>query len=190
VESPDVLNARLQQRGARVAPHVLNAAASSGADSVMLRGMPVDQEPPSPSVNREPPVRPWYDKLPSTSRHSRQWHLLDSGEPWSALWPARYPPSGKAFKRAHGVPRCPTESLGVVSLGKPKLHVARSNAVSAVIAEADKFAANVQPIIREAQKAGATTIRQIADALNARGIPTARGGQWYAQTVANVLERA
>nr|WP_264653579.1 recombinase family protein [Bradyrhizobium japonicum] len=30
----------------------------------------------------------------------------------------------------------------------------------------------------------------MADALNARGIPTARGGQWYAQSVANILERA
>jgi hypothetical protein len=49
---------------------------------------------------------------------------------------------------------------------------------------------NVLPIIREAQKAGARTLREIADALNARGIATARGGQWYAQSVANILERA
>jgi len=46
------------------------------------------------------------------------------------------------------------------------------------------------PIIREAQKAGTRTLREIAEALNARGIPTARGGQWYAQSVANVLARA
>jgi hypothetical protein len=59
-----------------------------------------------------------------------------------------------------------------------------------VKAEADRFAANVVPIIREAQKAGARTLRELADALNARGITTARGGQWYAQTVANILERA
>ena len=56
--------------------------------------------------------------------------------------------------------------------------------------EADRYAANVMPIIREAQKAGASTLRQVADALNARGIPTARGGQWYAQSIANILERA
>jgi len=31
-------------------------------------------------------------------------------------------------------------------------------------------------IIQEAQKAGATTLRQIAEALNARGVATARGG--------------
>ena len=33
-------------------------------------------------------------------------------------------------------------------------------------------------------------LREIATALNARGVATARGGQWYAKSVANVLERA
>jgi DNA-binding IscR family transcriptional regulator len=32
--------------------------------------------------------------------------------------------------------------------------------------------------IREAQKTGARYLREIAEALNARGIVTARGGQW------------
>ena len=77
-----------------------------------------------------------------------------------------------------------------VTLGNPRLHVARKSAVETVRAEADRYAANVLPIIREAQKAGARTLRELADALNARGISTARGGQWYAQTVANVLARA
>jgi hypothetical protein len=62
--------------------------------------------------------------------------------------------------------------------------VARKSAVEGVTAEA----ANVLPIIREAQKAGATTLREIAAALNARGVATARGGQWHA--VSNILERA
>jgi hypothetical protein len=64
--------------------------------------------------------------------------------------------------------------------------MARKSAMDAVKAEADRYAANVLPIIREAKKAGARTLREIADALNARGIATARGGQWYAQSVANV----
>ena len=67
---------------------------------------------------------------------------------------------------------------------------ARESALEAVTTEADRFAANVLPIIREAQKAGAATLRDIAAALNARGVATARGGQWYAQSVANILERA
>lgn len=41
-----------------------------------------------------------------------------------------------------------------VTLGNPKLHTARSSAVSAVKAEAERYAANVLPVIREAQKAG------------------------------------
>jgi Recombinase len=77
-----------------------------------------------------------------------------------------------------------------MTLGNPRLHEARKNAVDAVKTEADRYAANVLPIIREAQKAGARTLREIAEALNARGIATARGGQWCAQTVANILERA
>ena len=77
-----------------------------------------------------------------------------------------------------------------VALGNPRLHVARKNAVETVTASADKFAANVLPIIREAQKAGATTLRDIAAALNARGVATARGGQWHAKSVSNILERA
>jgi DNA invertase Pin-like site-specific DNA recombinase len=77
-----------------------------------------------------------------------------------------------------------------VTLGNPRLHAARKSALEAVKFEADRYAANVLPIIGEAQKAGARTLREIADALNARGIATARGGQWYAQSVANVLARA
>jgi DNA invertase Pin-like site-specific DNA recombinase len=77
-----------------------------------------------------------------------------------------------------------------VALGNPKLHEARKNALEAVTAEADRFAANVLPIIRESQRAGATSLREIAAALNARGVPTARGGQWHAKSVSNILERA
>jgi DNA invertase Pin-like site-specific DNA recombinase len=77
-----------------------------------------------------------------------------------------------------------------VSLGNPRLNEARRGAVEVVKAEADRYAANVLPIIRDAQKAGARTLREIADALNARGIATARGGQWHAKSVANILERA
>lgn len=68
--------------------------------------------------------------------------------------------------------------------------MARKGALEAVTAEADRFAANVLPIIREAQKAGAATLREIAAALNARGVATARGGQWHATSVSNILSRA
>ncbi len=75
------------------------------------------------------------------------------------------------------------------TLGNPKLHLARKSAAATVQADADRHAANVLPIIREAQRAGATTLREIAEALNARGIVTARGGLWYATSVKNMLDR-
>lgn len=49
-------------------------------------------------------------------------------------------------------------------------------------------AANVLPIIRQIS-AGGTSLRQIADELNTRGIKTARGGLWYATTVRNIMAR-
>jgi hypothetical protein len=50
-------------------------------------------------------------------------------------------------------------------------------------AAAERHAATVLPIIRDIKRAGARTLREIAEALNARGVQTARGGQWYAMTV-------
>ena len=76
-----------------------------------------------------------------------------------------------------------------VTLGSPKLAQARESAMASIKAGADQHAANVLPIIREAQKAGATTLRAIAEALNARGVVTARGGAWHAMSVKNVLDR-
>jgi DNA invertase Pin-like site-specific DNA recombinase len=77
-----------------------------------------------------------------------------------------------------------------VRLGGPKLKTARKNAVASIRANADRQAANVIPIIREIQRTGVSTLRDLADALNARGIPTSRGGRWYATSVRNVLSRA
>jgi DNA invertase Pin-like site-specific DNA recombinase len=76
-----------------------------------------------------------------------------------------------------------------VRLGGPKLPQARKAAQIAIRASAERHAANVVPIIRDIQRAGARTLREIAAALNARGIPTARAGQWHATTVRNVLAR-
>jgi hypothetical protein len=76
-----------------------------------------------------------------------------------------------------------------VTLGSPKLSDARESAVASIKAGADQHAANILPIIKEVQKAGATTLRAVADALNARGISTARGGSWHAMSVKNVLDR-
>jgi DNA invertase Pin-like site-specific DNA recombinase len=76
-----------------------------------------------------------------------------------------------------------------VKLGGPKLPQARKAAQIAIRETAERHAANVLPIISDIQRAGARTLREIAVALNARGIATARGGQWHAMTVRNVLAR-
>jgi DNA invertase Pin-like site-specific DNA recombinase len=74
-------------------------------------------------------------------------------------------------------------------LGNPHLTEARIAASASRTASAKTFAATVAPVIREAQAAGARSLRQLAAALNARGVSTARGGTWAATTVANVLKR-
>ena len=54
----------------------------------------------------------------------------------------------------------------------------------------DDFSANVLPIVRQIESAGATTHRAIAAALNAPGSRVARGGAWHATTIRNLLARA
>jgi hypothetical protein len=56
-------------------------------------------------------------------------------------------------------------------------------------AAADQFAANVLPMCRTIQASGLTTLREIPAALDARGVRTARGGQWHSSTVHNLLSR-
>jgi DNA invertase Pin-like site-specific DNA recombinase len=77
-----------------------------------------------------------------------------------------------------------------VKLGNPRLGEARGLAAASLKAEADRVAGNVLPIISEIRKTGALTLRAIADALNARGVPTPRGGKWHAMSVRNALARA
>jgi DNA invertase Pin-like site-specific DNA recombinase len=78
---------------------------------------------------------------------------------------------------------------GVV-LGSATLHIARERAIASNQAAADDRAAKVLPIIRKAQKAGATSLRAIAQVLNDRGIPTPRGGTWAPMQVKNILDRS
>ena len=76
-----------------------------------------------------------------------------------------------------------------VTLGNPRLSEVREIAVDALKANATRRAANVLPVIQSIQAAGVSSLRDIAEALNARGIPTPRGGQWHASSVRNVLAR-
>ena len=55
---------------------------------------------------------------------------------------------------------------------------------------AAKRAADVQPIIEAIRAEGSVSLRQIAAALNERGITTARGGEWSAVQVSRVMSAA
>lgn len=56
--------------------------------------------------------------------------------------------------------------------------------------KAATFASNVMPIVTSVQAAGVTTLAGIAEALNGRGVRTARGGRWHVSTVMNLLRRS
>jgi DNA invertase Pin-like site-specific DNA recombinase len=55
--------------------------------------------------------------------------------------------------------------------------------------EAERFAANVLPIVAEIRACGVAGLEGIAAVLNGRGVRTARGGRWHVSTVKNLLAR-
>jgi len=61
---------------------------------------------------------------------------------------------------------------------------------AAGLVQADRFASEIIPIIRTIQRAGITSLRGIAVALDARGVRTARGGRWQVSNVRNIIQRA
>jgi DNA invertase Pin-like site-specific DNA recombinase len=67
---------------------------------------------------------------------------------------------------------------------------ARELGQAAIRAKAEDFALSIAPIIAGIVVSGIGTDAGIALALNARGIATARGGRWHAQTVKNLRGRA
>ncbi len=54
---------------------------------------------------------------------------------------------------------------------------------------ADRFAADVMPIIDDIRAGGVTSLNGVAEELNRRGVGTPRGGRWKAMTVRRVVER-
>ena len=54
---------------------------------------------------------------------------------------------------------------------------------------ANHFAGSVLPILALVRKTGASSLADIADALNARGVRSATGGAWHRSSVRNLLAR-
>ena len=83
-----------------------------------------------------------------------------------------------------------------VALGNPNLRAGspdQARAANAIrSARARARAVDVLPYLEQARRAGATTLQQLADALDARGVPTpsGRGTRWQPVQVARVQRRA
>lgn len=77
-----------------------------------------------------------------------------------------------------------------VKFGNPRIADARRLAVDAVARSSTTFAANTLPLVLQLRASGCTTLQNIADALNARGVCTARRGTWTPTAVRRVLAKA
>jgi Recombinase len=79
-------------------------------------------------------------------------------------------------------PTTTAESLKNRGIGSRKGNVTNK-------ANADERAADLLPVIEDIRASGATSLHQIADALNERGFVTPRGKEWHAVQVRNLLAR-
>lgn len=76
-----------------------------------------------------------------------------------------------------------------VTLGTPNPQKAVKAMLQAKGERAAAFVENLAPIVKQIQKAGATSLRQICFALNARGYRSPNGRDFKPQTVADLLRR-
>jgi len=65
----------------------------------------------------------------------------------------------------------------------------RAKATAALSGKAASHAARVAPVVAEIKAAGHRSLRAIATELNARGIPSPRGGEWSSVAVMRLLDR-
>lgn len=87
------------------------------------------------------------------------------------------------------VPTARKKAQGAKLGNRTNLAEAQAKEAHVLRAGAEAFGANVLPIVRQIQVAGVTSTRDLAAALNARGIRTARAGEWHHSTVRNLLAR-
>lgn len=73
----------------------------------------------------------------------------------------------------------PTNAREAAAIGRQRL-----------VERADQHAQKVLPVLQHAVKTGGiTSVHAAADALNDRGVKTARGGQWHGSSVLNLIKR-
>jgi DNA invertase Pin-like site-specific DNA recombinase len=84
-----------------------------------------------------------------------------------------------------------SKRAGGAGLGNPtNLPVAGALGRATQTAAADEFVAGLLPVVLAIRQTGAETLEAMSQALNQRGIRTARGGKWHASSVANLFVRA
>ena len=81
------------------------------------------------------------------------------------------------------------KSRGVRLGNRSNIKVAQDRSRAARMAQADQFASNILPVVLQIRAAGVQTLNGIAEALNARGLRTPRGGEWQAVQVKRITER-
>lgn len=76
-------------------------------------------------------------------------------------------------------------------LGSPTPEIGSKAGTEVLVAQADAYAERVAPIVREiVRRSGATTLRDIANALQKKGVVTPRGNsEWRPSQVSNLLKR-
>ena len=72
------------------------------------------------------------------------------------------------------------KARGVLLGNRTNLAEARAKGHAAILDAADLFASNVYPVIEQIKAAGASSLRDIARELNARGVRTVRDTTWAA----------
>ena len=74
-------------------------------------------------------------------------------------------------------------------LGNPNGSAALEKGRVVLAQAADEFALSLQPTIASLHAAGVTKLRDIAAALNQRGVRTVRGATWHVSNVKNLIDR-
>src|SRR5450759_963133 len=82
------------------------------------------------------------------------------------------------------------KARGTLLGNRTNIEVAQRNSRAVRSKASAQFVQNAIPVIKQIQATGLTSLREVAGALNARGIRSARGGEWQPTQVKRVLERA
>jgi DNA invertase Pin-like site-specific DNA recombinase len=82
------------------------------------------------------------------------------------------------------------KARGTLLGNRTNIEVAQRNSRVVRSKASAQFVQNAIPVIKQIQATGLTSLREVAGALNARGVRSARGGGWHPTQVKRVLERA